>query len=78
MDITLQAFLRDLSRPEFVAEMVGRLVFAVIAIVVIEIVYHIVLALESKVEAQGRARHSDRMQGISKRLFPVGQRRLSW
>ncbi len=44
------AVLRDLGRHEFVAGMVGRLVLAVIAIVVIEIVYHIVLALESKPE----------------------------
>jgi hypothetical protein len=41
------AVLRDASRPEF---NVGRLVLAVIAIIVIEIVYHIVLALESKPE----------------------------
>ena len=32
--------------------MVGRLVLAVLAIVVIEIVYHIVLAMESRVEAK--------------------------
>jgi len=42
--------LRDLGRYEFVGGVVGRLVVAVIAIVVIEIVYHIVLALESKPE----------------------------
>jgi len=41
------AVLRDASRPGF---NVGRLVLAVIAIIVIEIVYHIVLALESKPE----------------------------
>ena len=41
------AVLRDASSPEF---KVGRLVLAVIAIIVIEIVYHIVLALESKPE----------------------------
>ena len=46
------AVLRDLGRGEFVAGMVGRLVLAVIAIVAIEIVYHIVLALESRVEAK--------------------------
>ena len=42
--------LRDASRPEFGGGNVARLVFTVVAIVVIEIVYHIVLALESKVE----------------------------
>src|SRR5271165_6300126 len=41
------AVLRDASSPGF---NVGRLVLAVIAIIVIEIVYHIVLALESKPE----------------------------
>ena len=44
--------LRDLSHPEFGAGNVARLILAVVAIVVIEIVYHIVLALESKVEAK--------------------------
>ena len=44
------AVLRDLGRPDFDGGTVGRLVFAVIAIVAIEIVYHIVLALESKPE----------------------------
>jgi|SRR5208282_2214281 len=44
------AVLRDLSRPDFDGGTVGRLVAAVIAIIVIEIVYHIVLALESKPE----------------------------
>ncbi len=44
------AVLRDLSRPDFAGGTAGRLVFAVIAIIVIEIVYHIVLALESKPE----------------------------
>src|SRR5271157_2479360 len=42
--------LRDATRPEFDGGSLGRLVLAVIAIVVIEIVYHIVLALESKPE----------------------------
>jgi len=42
--------LRDASRPEFEGGNVARLVFAVVAIVVIEIAYHIVLALESKPE----------------------------
>ena len=42
--------LRDLGRHQFAGGMVGRLVGAVIAIVAIEIVYHIVLALESKPE----------------------------
>jgi len=42
--------LRDFGHPEFDGGSLGRLVFAVIAIVVIEIVYHIVLALESKPE----------------------------
>ena len=42
--------LRDLGRPAFdgASLPIGGLVLAVIAIVVIEIVYHIVLALESK------------------------------
>jgi hypothetical protein len=44
------AVLRDASRPEFNGASVGRLVLAVIAIIVIEIAYHIVLALESKPE----------------------------
>jgi|SRR5271165_6315210 len=42
--------LRDTSHPEFGGGNVTRLVFAVVAIIVIEIVYHIVLALETKVE----------------------------
>ncbi len=44
--------LRDIGRPEFDGNSlpIGRLVLAVVAIVVIEIVYHIVLALESKPE----------------------------
>lgn len=42
--------LRDVGRPEFDGGSLRRLVFAVIAIVVIEIAYHIVLALESKPE----------------------------
>ena len=42
--------LRDTSNPEFGGGNVARLVFAVVAIIVIEIVYHIVLALETKVE----------------------------
>jgi hypothetical protein len=46
------AVLRDLGRGAVAAGMVGRLVVAVIAIVVIEIVYHIVLAMESRVEAK--------------------------
>ncbi len=44
------AVVRDASRPEFEARSLGRLMLAVIAIIVIEIVYHIVLALESKDE----------------------------
>ena len=44
------AVLRDLGRPDFEGGTFGRLVFAVIAIVLIEIAYHIVLALESKPE----------------------------
>ena len=42
--------LGDASRAEFGGGNVARLVFTVVAIVVIEIVYHIVLALESKAE----------------------------
>ena len=47
--------VRDISRTGFdgsVSGIVGRLVMAVVAIVVIEIVYHIVLALESEPEAK--------------------------
>jgi hypothetical protein len=42
--------LRNVSRPEFDGGSLGRLMLAVIAIIVIEVVYHIVLALESKTE----------------------------
>ncbi|MGA2904178.1 MAG: hypothetical protein ABSD98_10130 [Candidatus Korobacteraceae bacterium] len=42
--------LRHAGESEFNGHSIGRLMFAVIAIVVIEIVYHIVLALESKPE----------------------------
>src|SRR5208337_3059236 len=42
--------LRDTSEPAFGGASVARLIFAVIAIVVVEVVYQIVLALESKVE----------------------------
>jgi len=42
--------LRDLGRREFGNGGLARLVFAVIALIVIEIVYHIVLALESDPE----------------------------
>ncbi len=42
--------LRDTSQPAFGGGSLARLVFAVVAIIVIEIVYHIVLALETKVE----------------------------
>ena len=41
------AVLRDASQPEF---NLGRLVLAVIGIIVIEIVYHIVLSIEQKPE----------------------------
>src|SRR5208283_2495325 len=44
------AVLRDTSEPAFGGGSVARLIFAVVAIVVIEVVYQIVLALESKVE----------------------------
>jgi hypothetical protein len=44
------AVLRDAGRPEFDGGSLGRLMLAVIAIIVIEIVYHIVLAMESKPE----------------------------
>jgi hypothetical protein len=44
--------VRDPSRPEFEGRNVERLVFTVVAIVAIEVVYHIILALESKVEAK--------------------------
>ena len=42
--------LRDLGRPEFNGSNLGRLIFTVIAIVVIEIVYHIVIAIQGGVE----------------------------
>jgi len=42
--------LRAIGRPEFDGGSLGRLMLAVIAIIVIEVVYHIVLALESKTE----------------------------
>lgn len=42
--------LRDIGRGDFGASSLGRLIFTVIAIVVIEIVYHIVLAIEGGVE----------------------------
>jgi hypothetical protein len=44
--------VRDTSRPEFEGRNVERLVFTVVAIVAIEVVYHIILALESKVDAK--------------------------
>lgn len=46
------AALRHVAEPEFGSGSLGRLIFAVIAIVVIEIVYHIVLAIEQKPEAK--------------------------
>jgi len=42
--------LRNADRREFDSASLGRLLLAVIAIIVIEIAYHIVLALESKTE----------------------------
>jgi hypothetical protein len=42
--------LRDAARPEFDGGSLGRLMLTVIAIIVIEIAYHIALALESKTE----------------------------
>jgi len=44
--------LHDTSQPALGGGSVARLVFAVVAIIVIEIVYHIVLAVETKVEPQ--------------------------
>ncbi len=44
------AVLRDAGRPEFAGTGLGRLILAVIAIIVIQIVYQIVLALDSKPE----------------------------
>jgi len=46
------AVLHNIGKPEFAATGLGRLILAVIAIIVIEVVYHIVLALESKPEAK--------------------------
>jgi hypothetical protein len=43
--------LRHVGQPEFDGASLGRLIFTVVAIIVIEIVYHIVLALESRPEA---------------------------
>jgi len=42
--------LRDIGRSDFNGSSLGRLIFTVIAIIVIEIVYHIVLAIEGGVE----------------------------
>lgn len=42
--------LREIGRADFSGGSLGRLIFTVIAIIVIEIVYHIVLALEGGVE----------------------------
>ena len=42
--------LRDLGRSDFNGSSLGRLIATVIAIIVIEIVYHIVLAVEGGVE----------------------------
>jgi len=44
------AVLHDIGRPEFDGRSLWRLMLAVIAIIVIEITYHIVLAMESKAE----------------------------
>jgi len=44
------AVLHNVGQPEFIGAGLGRLFLAVVAIIVIEIVYHIVLALESKPE----------------------------
>lgn len=46
------AVVRRVGEPQFGASALGRLIAAVIAIIVIEIAYHIVLALESKPEAK--------------------------
>ena len=46
------AALRHVTEPEFGSGSLGRLIFTVIAIVAIEIVYHIVLAIEQKPEAK--------------------------
>ena len=42
--------LRNMGRADFNGGSLGRLIFTVIAIIVIEIVYHIVLAIEGGVE----------------------------
>lgn len=42
--------LRHAGEPEFGGGGIGRLIFAVIAIIVIQIVYHIILALDSRPE----------------------------
>ena len=44
------AVLRHIGQPEFGGGAIGRLMQTVIAIIVIEIVYHIVLAVQSKPE----------------------------
>ena len=44
--------VRDMGRPEFDGGNVERLAFTVVAIVAIEVVYHVILALESKAEAK--------------------------
>lgn len=42
--------LNDIGRADFESRTIGRLIWAIVAIIVIETVYHIVLALESKPE----------------------------
>jgi hypothetical protein len=48
------AVLRNAGQAEFAGSMLGRLILAVIAIIVIEIVYHIVLSVASKPEKDER------------------------
>lgn len=44
------AVLRNIGQSQFAGDALGRLIVAVVAIIVIEIVYHILLAMESKPE----------------------------
>ena len=48
------AVLRNIGQSEFAGSALGRLIFAVVAIIIIEIVYHIVLSAATKPEKDER------------------------
>src|SRR5271166_6188857 len=48
------AVLRNMNQSQFAGSALGRLIFAVIAIIIIEIVYHIVLSVATKPEKDER------------------------